>query len=407
MTDPTKVSFIIPSRNTIDYLKLAYASIRRWYPTNEIVILDESDSDLSWEWVESINDPNLIKWKNRTGKLLGHTITYDHGVRLSTNPIFSIFHSDMVCSRNYVENLLKWWKPSTVVCSTRVEPEGIYGPGKEKILKPFGAYNTDFNQVAFDEFIGTEQTTSSGKTTRGIFAPWLMSKADFESIGGHDAIFSPYPTEDSDIFIRFALAGYDLIQSRDSLCYHFISKGHRNWAKNGIGHDDSDFKFYLRRSVRNYLRKWNQMFSYDEFHHPIIHPVFDIAIVVTGVRTPHILAIVEPWAQKIYCDNTSAIESYIREEQPTTCVPLSDRVRPIGELASSNHNVVLSFTEEDFSTNDPDYNKVVIEHINEIIVENYTPDATQRSGIFELKTRGPLVDISKNFVRVTNPKIDL
>ena len=46
--------------------------------------------------------------------------------------------------------MLKHWEPKTVVCATRVEPEGIYPPGKEKILKPFGIEFYEFKKKEFD-----------------------------------------------------------------------------------------------------------------------------------------------------------------------------------------------------------------------------------------------------------------
>jgi len=38
------------------------------------------------------------------------------------------------------------------------------------------------------------------KTTNGIFAPWMLYKEDFRSMGGHDKLFAPMELEDSDIF---------------------------------------------------------------------------------------------------------------------------------------------------------------------------------------------------------------
>jgi hypothetical protein len=54
-----------------------------------------------------------------------------------------------------------------------------------------------------------------------------MYKEDFLAIGGHDELFAPQSKEDSDLFNRFVLKGYNVIQSWDGLVYHFTSRGSR------------------------------------------------------------------------------------------------------------------------------------------------------------------------------------
>ena len=63
-----------------------------------------------------------------------------------------------------------------------------------------------------------------GRTTNGIFAPWFMYKEDFL---GHDELFAPQSREDSDLFNRFLLEGYELIQSWDALVYPFYVTGRK------------------------------------------------------------------------------------------------------------------------------------------------------------------------------------
>ena len=58
-----KISFIIPSYNNLRYLKSAYHSIRTWEDAEqEIVVLDDASVDGTVEWLDSLNDPNLIIW---------------------------------------------------------------------------------------------------------------------------------------------------------------------------------------------------------------------------------------------------------------------------------------------------------------------------------------------------------
>lgn len=391
----------MPSYNTLNYTLMAYRSIREYYPNNEIIILDDGSTDGSADYLDAqINlDNNLRGWKNTTGNILGHTITYDLGIKMAKTPLVTIFHSDMICGKNYLENMLKHYKEKTVVCATRIEPEGIYPPGKEKILKPFGIEFHEFKKNEFDAFVEQEQKDRKDITTNGIFAPWMISKDDFLAIGGHDAkSFAPYPEEDADLFLRFHLAGYKLIQSRDSLCWHWISRGHRSWAKNGVGKDDNMFQFYQTRARRNYIRKWRSWMKFDENHHPIAHKVFNVGFVVGGVENPDFIHFLEPWCSNIFVDNWEMAEKYMSTEQPTTKIDLKPRIRKHEEIDSVNNDILLYFNYKDFISN-PKWNPQVITNLTEMISDGVEDDSEFEYGIFKLKTK-KINDISQKLIKL-------
>ena len=392
----------MPSYNTLNYTLMAYRSLRDYYPDNEIVVLDDGSTDQSAEYFElQLHlDDNLRFWSNKSGGILGHTITYDMGIKMAKNPLVTIFHSDMICTKNYLANLLKHWDEKTVVCATRIEPEGIYPAGKEKILKPFGLEFFDFKYKEFLEFVKQEEIDRKDVTSNGIFAPWLVSKEDFLAIGGHDAkSFAPYPEEDADLFLRFHLAGYKLIQSRDSLCWHWISRGHRSWAKNGVGKDDDMFKFYQNRARRNYLRKWHKWMSFDENHHPIKHPVYNIGFVLTNVISEDFLHFVEPWATNVFVDNMVCAERYIAKEQPTTKIDLSKRILNHGYIEQVNNDILLYFSQDEFMK-DGNSNSAILMKLTDILSEDGVEnDSEFELGAFKLKTK-VVKDISESLVKL-------
>ena len=59
------ISFIIPSKNNIKYLKNAYYSIRKYYKNHEIVILDDCSTDGTVDWMNNLSDDNLTKYFNK------------------------------------------------------------------------------------------------------------------------------------------------------------------------------------------------------------------------------------------------------------------------------------------------------------------------------------------------------
>ena len=396
-----QISIALPSYNTLNYTMMAYNSLRKYYPSNEIIIMDDGSTDGSWEWTEAQLklDPNLRTYHNTTGNIIGHTVTYNIAAKMCKGPLYTIFHSDMIAYKGYLENMLKHWQPKTVVCATRIEPEGIYPQGKEKILKPFGIEFHEFKQQEFEAFCEQEQKDSKDKTSNGIFAPWLISKEDYLNTGGmHETFYSPYPEEDADWFLRLTLVGYTLIQSRDSLCWHWISRGHRSWAKNGVGKDDDMFKFYQNRARRNYLRKWHKWMSFDENHHPIAHPVYNIGFVITDVTSEDFLHFIETWATKIFIDNTICGDRYIAKEQPTTKIDLSTRIYNHSYIEQVNNDILLYFSQKDFMIN-ANENSAIITKLTDIIAGGVEDNAEMELGIFKLKTK-IVKDISKSLIKV-------
>ena len=199
----------------------------------------------------------------------------------------------------------------------------------------------DLNIEAFEEYAIKAQEEFKDQTSDGMFAPWIIYKEDFVAMGGHDKLFAPFPYEDSDIFQRWILYGYELIQSRDSFVYHLTCRGHRFVEE--IGKDDDYFKNASAKAARNYLRKWGSWIENDEYQRPILKPRYDIGVVIENC-TPELLNWIEPWFNNTYVDQ-SLIDEYIKHEQPKTDLILEARVRPIEE--PKQNDIIIYFDAKD------------------------------------------------------------
>lgn len=369
-----QISFIIPSRNNLKYVQQAYKSIREANGyEHEVVLLDDASTDGTWDWMNDIKttDQNVVIYRNEGPERVGHTILYDKGIELSTKEVFSILHADMIITPNYVSNLVKHLKRGTVVCATRVEPP-LHPPGPEKHVKLFGTEPEEFEKEKFKQFVVEEEERSKDKTTKGIFAPWCMYKADFI---GHDPLFAPMELEDSDIFNRFFLNGYDLIQSRDALVYHMTCRGSR--FKDGLEIEkeiplpdgtiwykpkDSEEYIKLRQiKFREWYRKWHQDVLHDDLMLPIVKPVLNVGIVAKNCNI-NALAFLEQWCDIIYVD--CDYNSYVAVEQQNTNFNLSERIKSIEH--NVNNDVVVELdcnkiTQEDVK---------IITNLGEIVSEN-------------------------------------
>ena len=231
---------------------------------HEICMADDFSDDGTWEWMKEIakKDQNVKIHRNNGPTRLGHTILYDTLVDMSTNDIVMIYHADMYALPDMDTEVLKHIKPGVVVSATRIEPP-LHPEGLEKVLMDFGIEPEEFKEQELLKWY-SEDYKPQQKTTEGIFAPWAIYKEDFQKIGGHDDLFAPQSKEDSDIFNRFILAGYEVVQTREGCVYHMTCRGSRfaDGAQRNpmgdvtmVGRETDEWLLQNERSTRNFARK--------------------------------------------------------------------------------------------------------------------------------------------------------
>jgi glycosyltransferase involved in cell wall biosynthesis len=352
MTKYQRITFVIPCRNNLKYLKQAVYSIESNYGnTHDIVILDDASTDGTWEWVQSyaFGMDYITTYRNGSHDRVGHTVLYDVGFKLAKTPIVSILHSDMIVTQNYVGNMLKHLTPLSVVSATRIEPP-LHPPGPEKYVEDFGMEPETFNESEFNKFVYEKEYTNENKITNGIFAPWMMYKEDFSSIGGHDKLFAPMELEDSDIFNRFHLNGYKLIQSRDAFVYHMTCRGSR--FKDGIEieriidlpdgtkwykpKDSEEYTKLRQNKFREWWRKWHTDVLHDENMMPIVPKRYSTTFIVDNCTT-QILSILEPWCDDIYVD--CDFGTYVASENSQSLYDIPNKVHRIGDGLKNNVHI--------------------------------------------------------------------
>ena len=338
---------IVPSFNTLPHLKNTYKSLKKYAPDADIIIIDDASEDGTAEWLFSVINTDDRLTFIPTNDRRGHTYWYDEGMRRAKTDIVSILHSDMIIGPGYFENMLKHLEKGKVVCATRIEPP-IHPAGKEKIVRDFGDEAESFKWEAFERFVNSEAEQEKDVTTKGIFAPWMLYKEDHLSIGGHDQRFAPYGYEDSDIFNRWILAGYEMIQSRDSLCYHMTCRGHR-WNK-GVGIENPDYRETMDKNGREFLRKWGDWIQNDEFQYPVINPKYNKGIIIKNC-VPQLLNTLEPWCDNIYID--IPYDDYIKKEQPRTIVDLNEKIKPYD--STKQNDILISIDATNFTQQDGQY----------------------------------------------------
>jgi glycosyltransferase involved in cell wall biosynthesis len=370
-----KITFVLPSRNNLEFLKLAYRSIRDLKTVHEILILDDASSDGTQEWIKELNDKDLITYHNPGPTRVGIVGMFDKGIEMARTEIIFAFHADMVAAPHLDVNILKHLEPGTVVCATRIEPP-LHPPGPEKITLPWGDEVEDYNYNDNVQRFLELEAIHADKTTEGIFAPWCMYKEDYLAVGGHDELFAPQSKEDSDLFNRFVLNGYNVIQSWDALVYHFTSRGSRfnKHAGGGAGVNSQEWIRTTTKNSRNFIRKWGHFVKHDSLMKPIIPPRYNVGFYITHCNLDMLHAL-EPWCTTVYVENTdNVIEHYIYNEQPNTSIDLRKKICNRDAEHIKLIDVLVRIEGSKFTNVDFEY----IQNLSEII------QANNEIGSFEL-----------------------
>ena len=373
------ISFILPSRNNLKYLKQAYESIRKNSSVeHEICIADDASTDGTMEqvlvWMK--RDKNIQFHRNQGPERLGHTILYDTLINeYATHDVVMIFHADMSLCPNSDIEIEKHLEPGKVVSLTRIEPP-LHPDGPEKIIEDFGIEPEEFRENNLLRWIKDEREQGEDKITNGIFAPWAIYKKAFQKIGGPDPLYAPQSKEDSEIFNRFVLAGYELIQTWQGFVYHMTSRGSR--FKDGAlrnpagqvfmkGRESTEWLEQNTRSTRNFIRKWGHMVQHDELLKPIIPHKYNVGFIVENCTT-ELLKELEPWCSDIYGDwlghKGYGVNTYIEEEQKNTQFNLSKKIH--SSYMELNNDILVSFDCEQLNSN----NFQVLVNLSDILTDS-------------------------------------
>ena len=78
-----KITFVLPSRNNLEFLKLAYQSIRNLQTKHEVLILDDASEDGTSEWIESLQDTDVIHYHNPGPDRIGIVGMFDKGIEMA------------------------------------------------------------------------------------------------------------------------------------------------------------------------------------------------------------------------------------------------------------------------------------------------------------------------------------
>lgn len=332
----SNISFCIPSKNNLRYLKTAIEYLRlHCNPAHEILVWIDKDEDGTSAYLKQLNDSNVRFWVNQNEAPFGIGNAYNFLVSQASNELVMMYHADMIAAPGMDIELLKHIAPKVVVSATRIEPP-LHPGDPSKITENFGLWPENnvadgFDYTFFVKKVEEYKNIYGEKTTPGIFAPWLIYKTDYESLGGHDEKLNSL-AEDIDIFNRMHLADYTLVQSWKAYVYHLTCRGGQfEHAKNtdDLKRKSHDWNVLSYVKTREFIRKWGFGPMAGELREPIVWPQISRKVKLNNCdssqNTYNIVQAIEPYFTEVLIDNADVKTAYIQQEQLNTNFDLTTK----------------------------------------------------------------------------------
>lgn len=270
------ITFTISTYNNLEYLKWAVKSVRKnaYFNKAPFIIHAENCTDGTNEWLnKNKNKYNLeiyIEEKREPARGIGGGMNFCAS-KVKT-PLIIFLQSDFYVTKNFDLELLdeyNKYEGRRVISSWRVQPNIFNNPPQRPgnifcDLDVFGAYWDDFDEKYFLKFSKELSEINDTQIRRGEGAGgYIISKEDWDYIGGNDSIFAPVSWEDMDLFIRMQNEGFEFIQTSKSIIWHFAGRGSHRLEENE-GHSCERQLKAEQKNAQKFFEKWGKMPEFDE-----------------------------------------------------------------------------------------------------------------------------------------------
>ena len=268
------ITFCLSTHNNLEYLKIAVKSVRHnsYFLDAPFVVHAENCTDGTDKWlIDNVKKYKLTVYLDQNDVPLGIGGGMNFCADKVKTEYIMFLHSDFYVTKNWdlacYEQITKSG-PKTMVFSHRVEPD-MFGsdqrPGTVIVPKEtFGAYYYDFDSEAFDAFAQEFVELNDFTIPKAEGVSGLISKIDWDFVGGNDPIFSPTSWEDMDLFLRMLNADYKFVLTSKSLVWHFGARGSHRLEENE-GKTSERQRIAEINNAEKWYKKWGKMPKFDEY----------------------------------------------------------------------------------------------------------------------------------------------
>ena len=180
-----KITFVIPSRNNLEFLQLAYKSIRDLKTKHEILVLNDASTDGTQEWMDSLGDNDLIVHNNPGPDRIGIVGMFDKGIEMARTDIIMAFHADMIAAPKLDENILgEANMDGTIFISDQIQPgsseetQVLLHEMRHATDMKLGKLSYNDDSVYYDG-ITYPRETRNGKDMIKVDGKWTEAGGDF------------------------------------------------------------------------------------------------------------------------------------------------------------------------------------------------------------------------------------
>jgi ADP-heptose:LPS heptosyltransferase/glycosyltransferase involved in cell wall biosynthesis len=269
-------SIIIPTYNTLPYLKLCLQSLKEHSGLDhQLIVFADGCSDGTLEFLKQASGVRYAA----SGDNLGICTATNRAASMAERDWLFFINNDVVAAPGWDLALLQHLAPGRALSSVQVEPGWVPVAGCH-IEKDFGRTWAEFRQDLFLKFAAHITEDDRGHIRPGIHYPFLIGRRLWNETGGLDERFNPGPGSDPDLFYRLALRGTQMLQVRDSLFYHFGGRASRFAGESS--RQQAKWKKASRNSRRIYALKWGKKWDFGFGEVPKIGRPEKVAIFVFG-----------------------------------------------------------------------------------------------------------------------------
>jgi ADP-heptose:LPS heptosyltransferase/GT2 family glycosyltransferase len=269
-------SIIIPTYNTLPYLKLCLKSFREHSAySHQIIVCADGCSDGTDEFLKTYPGiDKVILDKNQ-----GICSATNQAARLASREYLFLANDDLVASPGWDQALMDSATPDRVLSGVQIEP-GWVPVAPCHVQQDFGRTFGEFREQEFLKYAAVENRHKQGVIESGANYPFLIHRKMWEQLEGLDERFNPGPGSDPDLFYRLALKGLEFMRIRSSLFYHFGGRASRFAGETG-----SQAKYWKQAAISSrevFANKWGKSWDFKFGQAPKVQRPESLAFFVWG-----------------------------------------------------------------------------------------------------------------------------
>lgn len=215
------VSIIILAYNGVEYTKQFYDSLLETTDMDyELIIIDNSSTDGTKEYIESISIKNKNIKAIFNDRNLGFPAAVNQGIQTAKGKYILIANNDIVLTEGWLDRMIEVAESDPRIGIVGPISNEVSGVQKDKEAN----YKTIDEMHVYAHSVKEKNKNKTFQFPRVAFLCTLIKKEVIEKIGGLDERFSPGNFEDDDFCLRAQLAGYKTVIAQDVFIHHFGSK---------------------------------------------------------------------------------------------------------------------------------------------------------------------------------------